>query len=293
MRAITSAAIVVAVAAGAAAAATGGPTHARTPSSNERAAHAGARHLLAEVTLPAGAVVSRSDPSLHRLLARPSESIADTELIDRHRFWRVPGTPTAVLAWVKAHRPAGSSVVGTSASSSPRGNVEGVAFSFPAVRGVLRSRLLNVAVATARGGGTAVRADAEVAWVLPRSAGERVPPDARVVSITNTHVDTRPGRPRTSAPITVTDAGKVRRIAGLVDALPLDQLGLVPCPADFGPTVDLKFYAVRGGAVLAEASAEGSGCGIVSFSLAGKAEPPLTGGPRLIHQLGKLLGVTF
>ena len=69
----------------------------------------------------------------------------------------------------------------------------------------------------------------------------------------------------------VTAATKVDRIAQLVDGLAVDQLGLVPCPADFGPNVDVKFYGQQGGPVLAEANADGSGCGTVSFTLNGKA----------------------
>jgi hypothetical protein len=264
-----------------------------TAASNRRAARTDARRLLSMVSLPAGAVGARSDPAVHGLLNSASESMAGTALVDRHRFWRVSGDPSTVLSWVQAHRPRGSTTTGTSSSSGPTGDSEGVAFSFPANAKVILSELLVVSVARARGGGTAVRADAQVAWVRPRLSTERVPAGVSVITVTDTRLNPHTGKSSTSTPIVVTDAGNVQRITALVDALPLDQLGLVPCPVDFGPDLDIKFYAQQGGPVLAEAVADGSGCGIVSFSVGGKSEPALTGGPGLIQQLEKLLGTTF
>lgn len=264
-----------------------------TPTSNRQAAHTDARHLLSLLVLPPGAVSSATDPSLHKLLGSPGLGTGAIPTVDRRRFWRVPGQPAAVMASIEAHPPAGSRLAAQGAGSGPSGATHSDAFSFHAVRGVLLSRSLVVTVAVARGGGTAVRADAEVAWVRPRSTAERVPSEAHVVSITDRRFNVPGGTSTVSAPLTIADAAKVRRIAALVNALPRDQLGVVPCPADFGPHVDLKFYAVRGGPVLAEADADGSGCGIVSFWRHGNAEAPLSGGPGLIHRLASLLGVKF
>jgi hypothetical protein len=282
--------VVAAVAVGAAGVAVAGS---HTSASNRRAAHNDARHLLSLLVLPPGAVSSPTDPSVDRLLGSPGLGTGSVGAVDRHRFWRVPGDPTAVLASVEGHPPAGSRLMARGSSSGPSGDTRSDDFSFAAVHGVLLSRSLVVTVAAARGGGTAVRADAEIVWVQPRARSERVPASAHVVSITDRRLDVQTGKSTTSAPLLVTDPAKVRRIAALVNGLPRSQLGVVPCPADSGPNVDLKFSAVQGGRVLAEANADGSGCGEVSFSRNGKAKPALSGGPGLIHRLGKLLGVKF
>jgi hypothetical protein len=228
-----------------------------------------------------------------RRLGQANEAPASTALVDRHSFWRVPGDPAAVIAWLQAHPPARSQLAGTSSSGGRGYEIEGLAFSVPPVRNVILSRTLVFSVTNARHGESAVRADAEVVWVKPRPRAERVPAGVTLITLTDTRLDVHTGKSTTSAPIVVTAAAKVERIAELVDGLGVDQLGIVPCPADFGPNVDIKFYGRQGGPVLAEANADGSGCGTVSFTLNGKTEPTLTGGPGLIQHLNGLLGISL
>lgn len=265
----------------------------RTAVANRQAARVDARHLLSSVRLPAGATLSRGDPSVGRRLGQANEAPASTALVDRHRFWRVSGDPAAVIAWLQAHPPARSQLTGTSSSRGRGYEIEGLAFSVPSVPNVILLRTLVFSVTAARHGGSAVRADAEIVWVKPRPRAERVPAGVHVVTVTDTRIDIHTGKSTTSAPIVVTAATKVDRIAQLVNGLAIDQLGLVPCPADFGPNVAVKFYAAPGGPVLAQADADGSGCGTVSFTLNGKTEPTLIGGPGLIQHLDVLLGTTL
>jgi hypothetical protein len=56
-----------------------------------------------------------------------------------------------------------------------------------------------------------------------------------------------------------------------------------------GPYVTLKF--AKAGHTVATAVADGSGCGFVSLSIRQHREPFLAGGPKLIGQVGSLLGV--
>ena len=165
-------------------------------------------------------------------------------------------------------------------------------FGFAPVSGTLSYRELIVAVAQAAGGGTALRADAEVVWVVTRSARERVPAGVTVVTITVR----RPLGGRGSAKpisLTVTRQRTVRRIVEFVDALPTAQPGTVACPNDVGPMVELDFRARRGAPPVAVAIADGSGCGFVTFAIRGHTEPKLADGPRLIKQLTSLLGISL
>jgi hypothetical protein len=263
---------------------------ATTAASNKRAARRDAPRLLRALVLPPGATPASSDPSPHDQLAQPGLSFATPALVDIHRFWRVAGDPTNVEGWFRKHVPAGSSVFSYGGSSGPGYEILTVAFDFPARTGVLGSRDIVVEVTRARGGGTAIRADAEDVWLVPRPKSERVPASVNLITYTVSRLNLHTGTTTTSAPTTVTKQSDVRKIVSLVNGLPRAQPGAEACPADIGPDVDLKFYYQQGGPVVAEADAGGSGCGGVSFTLGGRHEPELAGGAELVHQLEKLLG---
>jgi hypothetical protein len=55
-------------------------------------------------------------------------------------------------------------------------------------------------------------------------------------------------------------------------------------------SVSVVARAEQGGPVLADVTADGSGCGTVRFTLRSKSEPALIGGPGLITRLHALLG---
>jgi hypothetical protein len=259
-------------------------------SANKRAAHRDVRRLMGRLVLPPGATVASRDPGEGVGLATAESEPATSTLVDVHRFWRVPGAPSAALAWFQAHVPAGSSL-GTSGTSSGPGYVVNVlGFDFPAVTGVLESRELAVSITAARGGGTAVRADAEDVWYLPRPSSERVPAGVQLIDVNVTRLNPSNGS-RSTSTMTVSTAAAVKKVVSLVNALPRAQPGAFSCPVDFGPDVTLKFLSAPGTAPLAVATAQGSGCGTVTFTLAGKSEPPLSGG-TLVRQLEKLLGFT-
>jgi hypothetical protein len=209
--------------------------------------------------------------------------------VDVHEFWRVPGDPQAALAWIQAHPPAGSNRDMSGESLGSGGEISRWdGYSFAAVAAVLSDRLVLVSAARATGGGTALRADAQVIWVTRRPAWEHLPGGLKVVTLTVR----RPGKPA-SAPRMVTGASMVHKIVALVDALAVVQPGAVACPADVGPLVKLSFRRARSLPPVATAIVDGSGCGGVRFRLRGRSGPTLAGGPRLIRQLSSLLRISF
>ena len=152
----------------------------RTTTRNERAARSAAQQMLAKLRLPAGAKSAKTDPSRASLLGHAPDRPATSALVDAHSFWRVPGSPSAVLRWVEAHPPEGSTrdmSGGLVRRSGARATWDG--YDFGPVPGVLSTRSLLVEVARASGGGTAVRADAEVVWVVPKPPTERIPRPVR------------------------------------------------------------------------------------------------------------------
>lgn len=275
---------VLAVAAGAASAVTN-----TSIATNERDATAASQRMLAALRLPPGASPSQGDPSGSRLSKSPTHP-ATPDLVDLHRFWTVPGAPHDALAWIEAHPPAGGKLSMSGASGVNGTTVsqyDGFAFLEP-VRGLpAPTETLLISVTTARGGGTALRADAQTVWLFLRPRSERIPPGVRAVTIVARGLA---GSSETQR--TVSDRRKVRRIIALVDALPAWQPGDYACPAVYRPHVTLAF-AGRRGRTLAIARADGDGCGIVNLWIHGRREHALADGPLLIKKLGSLLGANL
>jgi hypothetical protein len=266
---------------------TGAAVALASTSSNRQVARANVQRVLASLMLPPGAVRTKVDPAPGTTLSRPSLATATPVRVDVHGFWRVPGAPADVIDWIRAHPPMGSlGAVGTGISA--RHGVPyawSVVFTFRGIPTVLRSRTLAVTATAARGGGTALRADAEVVWSVVRPRWERIPAGVRIVRIT----DERLGRPG-AAPQTVTGRRKVDRIVALINRLPQLQPGVFSCPADRGPDVGLSFETAPAAAPVAIAHADGSGCGVVTLRVRGRTAPALSGGPGVIKALDRLLG---
>jgi hypothetical protein len=269
-----------------------GTSGAQSRAADRGLAHRDAQRILRSLRLPPGAVKVVADPSSPRLLGAPPSTPLIPKLVDVHGFWRVPGNLSDVLAWVKAHAPPGShpGMSGESASGPRSGpatiSTAWVGFGFPVIPGARGYRELIVTVARARGGGTALRADAQSAPLARRSPTERIP-----VGVTAIQISERSVSGSTRPPFNVTDGAKVRQIVELVDALPLGPSGSIACPADMGPYVTLTFMTA--GHAVATAVADGSGCGFVGLSIHGTHQPALAGGANLISRLSSLLGVRF
>jgi hypothetical protein len=260
-------------------------------SANRRAARTAAARLLAAVRLPAGASQAGGDPSKPAVLGSPPGAPLTPALVDEHSFWRIPEPEANVLDWVQHHPPArGRQNEGGFSGSffGPNSGTGWVGFRFAPVKGVLYSRELTVEVAPASSTVTAVRVDAQVVWYVNRPASDRVPAGIRTVTV----IDRPLGEPP-SEPETVSAAGEVRRVVSYVNQLPPAQPGVIACPDDRGPDVELDFNKAASATPAAIAIADGSGCGFVTLRVSGHQQPALTGGPQLIKWLGSLLGRAF
>jgi hypothetical protein len=285
---VAVAALAVIVTAGVASGQPNQPVPARA-ARNARVARRDVRRLLTKPVLPAGATVTAHNPGGVALASASSVPVS-TALIDVHRFWRVPGEqPDAVLAWFKAHVPAGSSLTTSGTGSGPNFSFSALGFSFPNIAGVIDSRELNVTIAAASGGGTAIRADAQDVYWIPKPRWERVPAGVQQIDVSVQRLNESTGKATTTSQ-TVTNASQIATIVALVNALPPAQPWVLFCPADLGPTVTLNFLSAPGAAPLATAVADGSGCGGVSFTLRGRTAPGLGDSPELLTRLGHLLG---
>ena len=262
------------------------PGAARTPAASPAAsprerAVADAARIMASFPRPPEAVRTGLIASLTESGARP----ATPDLASVTRWWRVPGRPLAVLAWIRAHLPSGFTPAGTGTGSGSWTDM----FALPAVPGVLTEREL-VVLATQDRGQTAIRVDAQVVWLPVRPAAERVPPDAAVVTVTPVFgLYHAPRVERLDRSFTVTDPAKVARIAAVVNGLTRFPDGAFSCPAEFGGQMRLTFATRPGGPVLARLAAQYGGCGSVSVRIGGRDMPALSelpkSGPPLQQQV--------
>ncbi len=266
-----------------------------------------ATEIIADFPPPPGA--ARSVRSVSPLLSAPAMSPSATpDVVTATQWWTVPGQPEAVLAWVAAHVPAGF----TLGAHGSQGYDQGVQaqpgadavdrpyewfdqFSLPPVPNVLFQRSLLVEVVGHGTGQTAIRVDAQVTWLPAKPAAERIPPDAKVLTVA-----AQPGPGPQQArkrlvdpPVMITDPATVARIAALVDGLPLFPPGVFSCPADFGGGTRLTFSASRNGPALAVVTVRDSGCAGVSLVVGGRSLPALSGGRDLQRQVLAIAGIRW
>jgi hypothetical protein len=275
------------------AAGAGGASGAGGERANHRAAQRDAAGLFGRVALPVDASPSAAEPAGdHHFLARPGQVPAAINLVDRHGWWTTPDDKNDVSAFVREHQPKGTRAV-TEGVGDGQFPTDAFTFELAPAGHVLGTRWLVVSLIALRGGGTGVRVDAEVQWLVPRPAGERIPLAARALQVTVR----RPDRPPTSD-ITVTNPVKVKRMASLIDSLETQQPGVSDCTgrAD-DPVVTLTFRAVPGGRVLAQArqivdpTPRGGFCEPMTLSITGRPQTPLLGGATVVHAAQHLLGV--
>jgi hypothetical protein len=250
---------------------------------------ADAARIMASFPRPPGAVRTGLIASLTGSGARP----ITPDLASVTRWWRVPGRPQAVLAWIGAHLPSGFTPAGTGAGAGLWTDM----FALPAVPGVLTQREL-VVLATPYRGQTAIRVDAQVVWLPARPAAERVPPGATVLTVTPVFgLYPDPRIERLDRAFTVTDPAKVARIAAVVNGLTRFPDGTFSCPAESGGQMRLTFRMRPGGAVAARVTAQYGGCGVVSVRIRGRDMPALSeypqSGPRLPQRVLAIAGVSW
>jgi hypothetical protein len=259
------------------------------PASPRQRAVADAARIMASFPRPPGAVRTGPIASLAQSGARP----ATPDLASVTRWWRVPGRPQEVLAWVGAHLPPGFAPAGTGTGS---GSWTGM-FALPAVPGVLTQREL-VVLAVRSGSRTAIRVDAQVVWLPARPGAERVPPTAAVLTVTpGFGLNPDPRAERLDRAFTVTDPATVARIAAIVNGLTRFPDGTFSCPFESGGQMRLTFSTRPGGPVVARLTAQYGGCGIVSVRIGGRDMPGLSeyprSGPPLQQQVLAIAGASW
>lgn len=262
---------------------------------NRAAAHRDARSSLAKVLLPIGAVQLGSEPPGDSGDLKPLQ-VLEGNLAHAVAWvwWEVPGTSSALIAYVESHPPAGSTEYSTGGLENSAGGMTAwtVSFRWPAITNVLGDRTVAVTATALGDGETGVLVEAQSDCVVLRSWSERIPSMTREIQITSG----APGSPPAIA-LLVTRAAEMRRIVGLINALPIAQRVVYACPALTDPRVITISFRAATGARLATLTymdfrpwaAPSIGCKTIGLTIGGRRERSLIGG-YFLRTLATLIG---
>lgn len=261
---------------------------------NRAAAGQDADSLLVKVRLPAGATELTAEPSGDHAYLKPMPTLeGDGAHAVASRWWRVPGTPSQMIAFVKAHPPAGAKQVGGGSSGNPRTGTSALSvyFHWPSVPGVLGERTAAVTATKLPNGDSGVLVESQTDWVVLRPSTERIPSMARGIKITSTAA----GQPAIGLPVTA--PSRVRAIVRLINSLPIAQPITYACPAEIDPRLIKISFQGSGGASVTVLTyvdfrpwlSPSVGCKSIGLTIAGRPQPPLLGG-GFLHTLTALVG---
>jgi hypothetical protein len=257
---------------------------------SEPSAQADAAATLAELTLPPGSSESSTDPAEGgSALASPGFGPpANPNAVDDHAWWVVPLTPTETVAYIYAHLPP------CTTQPLPEHTISG--FTWPGNPGTLVVWAVRLA-----DGSTALRVDAQVVWITPRPASERIPSGAHLLKISiHEPGDKRFKGIRSSSeraavlrrlPSHVTSTAQIDKVAALLNELRVHQPGIRHCPVAPAGSVQVSFYTNPSAPPLAIADIHTEGCGGVSLTIDGITEPRLEGGWYLVEEIIRILGI--
>jgi hypothetical protein len=237
----------------------------------QQQAELAATRILQAFAPPQGAARQPAEPASARQSLDSPAGYSGGYEIRKTSWWLAPGQPAAIIAWETAHLPKTFTATSAAASSGPVSVTAQFYEVQPTPRGLVAQYLI-VSVADLGGGKTAIRADAEVGYQPARPAGEQVPATATAVTITAVSGYSGATAP---PPATITAAVVVRKLAALVNSLPLSTAPQdAPCPMIPGIVVRLTFRATAAGAPLAVAEGP-QPCDALALTVAGKEWPLL------------------
>ena len=225
-------------------------------------AQAYVRHLMAELSLPAGSVPAHltSLPQIARARAPDAPGWAGAS-----RILIVPGQPLAVLQRISAHAPFNEPVI---YSATPVLN----STMRPAPKPGIDAVILDLAVQAHSRTTTLVGAYAFAAWLPSRTAAEHLDPASfRAVTISADQLVPRPHQ----VTRTFTSAAVIARLTAFLNGrppAPTTALAGLSCPAPLA-SITLRFTATGGQAPAVAVSA--ADCMVDAITVNGRQQPLL------------------
>jgi hypothetical protein len=263
---------------------------------------------LRSVRLPASAARVFHEPHGDSgLLPASGQPESDSGPAQAHAWWIVSEPAAQVLAYVEAHRPAGSSFAGSGSGGNYKTGAtdQEINYSWPDIGIRVSQRSLYVTVMQLPDGKAAVLAQAGSSWTMPRPQSERVPNGVTAVRATLQRPPKRPGagRPGALSRVEITQPRKVAQAIKLIDALGLSQ-GIGSCTAMLRPfgSLTVTYSAGPAGPVLAQArivipvgwTVIGANfCDPIEFTVHGRTEEPALVGTGFANAVLKLGGLSL
>jgi len=267
----------------------GNRTQVARVTANERArAGSYARRLLRALELP-GTARRMPWPRLQPLSLMPLLPSHLGTTVVRREMLRVTWGIAKIDHFLSTHVPA-RMTLGDSGQSGNARSPAPTAYEVNYIPRDLPSGIFAATVATAvvsaPGGGSLLRADAQVTWSPPRSAAERIDPVRyRAVTVT---APSRPTPPARLVTRTFAERSVVARLAGLVNLLPVMPDMVINCPAMF-PGVVYRLAFIPAAARWPRIVVTMPGCMSAGVRVAGKPQPVLDYGGSAI--LGVIRGL--
>ena len=209
-------------------------------------------------------------------------------VVDVRELYRTGSPAGTVNGFLARHVPAGWSPLNSGTSDLSGGPASYLRDISP-VRPPAWAYNITVATAVvaARGGGSLLRVDAQVAWYPPRSAAEHIDPARyRAVIV----IEPKPG---TIKPLrlsrTFTGRRTVARLAALVNGLPATPDIAVPCPLMIAGRFSRLVFLPRAGAQ--EIVVTMPGCISATVRVGGRPQPALYPSGPLSALMSRLLGL--
>lgn len=256
----------------------GGP-----PGGSRKQARALARKLLPALILPPGTVrLGHVPPQLRG----GGVGLGARDVVDIHRQFTLQPSMRAAARHFREHVPSGMRFQDDGSTGGSGGPSLDLAYVLTSDPGGIYQAEIDLTVVPAIGGGSLLRADAQVVWQPPRSAAEHIDP-ARFTSVVITaHENFNRNHAVTKR---FTSRTVIARLAGLLNALPADPGLAIPCP--LGPaSYRLGFAATTYGRPSVVAAV--GGCFSIGISAGGKPQPALADQQgKVITFLQHLVGI--
>ncbi len=251
---------------------------------NDRASRVAAHQLLERLKLPAGAVKSGLVAGIPADLWTPSELIATPHRVDVYGVWRLPQSVRQVIRFIENHGPPGLQLgLGSQSGGGSAGQSQGRGsrfvvdtateeFNSSGTVATVIWRELALQADALKGGGTALRADAQAGWLNPRPAAERIPSAIDRVQVTAYGPSGRYKQGQRT--ISLASAARIKALIGRLNGLPIAQGRVGRCPGDTGLRVSFEFYSPAR-AQAAAVAVYNPFCSRVQLVLRGQRQPDL------------------
>jgi hypothetical protein len=243
-------------------------------------ARAVARHWLAGLVLPAGTAPLGQRPPA----ALPGPGFTGAgQNVDLFRYFRLPVPMAAADSFLRARPPAGLSFDTTGTVGGDSDVLEGSPRRLPPG---IAAVMLEFTMAPDSGGGSLLRADAQVMIYPARSAAEYLNPAAfRSVTVSAARWDAAPASRRT-----ITSRPVIAMLAGLVNGLPVQPPGsIIGCPAIGGNMIFYQLVFTPAAAAGPAVVVRPDGCLADQVSAGGAWQPPLADGQAVTSAAARLL----